>query len=189
MDRPRNKDWRARRHGGASPSVEEAREPCGCASSTLPKLADRCADDHEILAISLSRFIFVGYASGRSQAWDAGLDVADAVLGEEGGANFFGRVLQLARAVRAERMGNFVFRPGGCCAISEDEQELLTAIHAARGGPCPQLDRALLALARHLDAPRTLAALLSLGAALGRPGQQRGPAGLTESGATGGALH
>jgi hypothetical protein len=173
--RLRREAVKARRHGLAEPE-EKARtqdpqrshpDACGCACSGLPCLQDHAADWHEALAISLIRFVFAGYCSGKVEAWDHGFDAASRVLGHDGGAIFFSRVLTLGRAVKAERHGDFNFMPGHCSRISDDEIELLAALQAARHrDPC-LLDQALFVLARHMEAEQLRGALRAMASLIG----------------------
>jgi hypothetical protein len=122
---------------------------------------------HEALAISLIRFVFAGYCSGKVDAWDRGFEAASNVLGHDGGAIFFSRVLTLGRAVKAERHGNFNFMPDHCCRVSEDEIELLGALQAARRHDPRLFDQALLILSRQMDAERLRTALRGLAGLIG----------------------
>jgi hypothetical protein len=163
----RREGVKARRHGSAEPEAkppssdqpQSAAESCSCAHSGLPSLQDLAGDWHEALAISLIRFVFAGYCSGKVDAWDQGFEAAAGALGHDGGSMFFSRVLSLGRAVKAERHGNFNFMPGHCSRISEDEMELLAALQAARHHDPRPLDQALFVLARHVEAERLHAAL------------------------------
>jgi hypothetical protein len=171
----RREDVKGRRQGSAVPEAQyqsrqqepAAENACGCAHSGLPLLQDLAPDVHEALAISLIRFVFAGYCSGKVDAWDQGFEAASSVLGHDGGAAFFSRVLTLGRAVKAERHGNFNFMPGHCSRTSEDEIELLAALQAARRHDPRLLDQALLVLSRQVDAGRLRAALCGLAGVIG----------------------
>jgi hypothetical protein len=171
----RRDDRNARRHGSAEPggpeTEKESRQPadagCNCAASGLPLLQDFASDPHEALAVSLIRFVFAGYCSGKVDAWDQGFEAAANVLGHEGGSIFFSRVLMLGRAVRAERLGTFNFMPGHCSRVSEDEIELLGLIQAGRSADPRLLDQALLVFARQLESERLRASVLGLAGLLG----------------------
>jgi hypothetical protein len=130
--------------------------------SDLPRLGEMAEDDHEALVISLARFVFAGYCSGRLEAWDHGFEAADHVLGERDGVVFFAGVLALGRAIKAERCDGFHFLPPSCCHIAEDEIELLAALQAARRRDESLLRSALVALARQPAAPRIQRALRGL---------------------------
>lgn len=167
---------RLRRHGGAEPRAGKADQvdttdvsqpACGCAASGLPKLKDLARDPHEALAMSLLRFVFAGYCSGRMDAWDKGFDAAEEVLGHEAGALFFSRVLTLGRALKTERIGNFNFMQGHCSRISEDELELLAAIQAARSADPRRVEQTLFVLSRRCKADRLASALRGLAIILG----------------------
>jgi hypothetical protein len=171
----RRDGMKARRHGSAEPEAQPpSRDPkrpdadaCGCANSGLPGLLELAPNWHEALTISLIRFVFAGYCSGRVDAWDQGYEAAAGVLGHDGGAIFFSRVLTLGRAVKAERHGNFNFMPGHCSRISEDEIELLAALQAAGREDGRQFDQALSILARQVDAERLHAALRGMASLIG----------------------
>jgi hypothetical protein len=144
--------------------VSTGDQACGCAS--LPLLGDCANDAHDALVISLIRFVFVGYCTGRVDAWDHGCEAAIGALGLDAGTTFFGHVLALGRAVRAERAGNFNFLPATCPHVSEDEMELLAAMQAARSPDRRRLDQALFVLARKLDQARLTTALTNLASLL-----------------------
>jgi hypothetical protein len=178
---------RARRHGGAAPDAALPRlkddQPaarqehgCGCTLSGLPALRELAPDVHEALAISLIRFVFAGYFSGRLDAWDHGFEAAEHVLGSEAGTLFFCKVLALGRAVKAERLGDFNFLPSHCDRIAEDEAVLLAALQSARGGEGASLEEAMLNLSRQIEAPRLRKALSGLTCLIGQVGQATAPA-------------
>ena len=159
-----------RSHGGAEPkppepSTVDARESeaCGCAGEGLPLLCEMAADEIEMLAVTLLRFVFAGFFCGKVDCWNAGMDVAAQVLGEDDGALFYSRVLMFGRAVQRERQGNFNFLPGHCSRIAEDEIEALELLKAVRGGKPGPVEVALLTLARSIETPRLAAAAWSFG--------------------------
>jgi hypothetical protein len=192
---------KTRRHGGAEPEAagsaadavpaDHAPAACGCAGAGLPLLKEHAADANEVLAICLLRFVFAGYCSGKIECWDRAYGVAAEVLGHDGGAIFMGRVLPLARAVKAEKPGSFAFLPGDCCRISEDESELLGLIQSARAGHRCQVEQAMLMFAGGGEAERLSSALKALGALLGMmAGPGTAAAGVAETGRPRGArLH
>jgi hypothetical protein len=164
-----------RSHGGAVPGQPErasvdapdadAREStaCACAGEGLPLLSEMAGDKMEILALTLLRFVFAGFCCGKVACWNAGMDVAANVLGDDDGALLYSRVLMLGRAIQRERHGNFNFLPGNCCRITEDEIEVLALLKAARNGKPAPIEVALLTLARNGETPRLSAAASSLG--------------------------
>jgi hypothetical protein len=166
---------KARRNGSAEPQAQHpshstsstASEDCGCTHSSLPLLQELAADAQEALTISLIRFVFAGYCSGRVDAWDHGFEAAASVLGHEGGAVFFARVLTLGRAVKAERQGDFKFLPGHCNRVSEDEMELLGALQAARSGDPHLFEQGMIVLSRQLHTERLLAAMTAMANLIG----------------------
>jgi hypothetical protein len=133
----------------------------------LPSLRALAADWHEALVISQIRFVFAGYSSGKVAAWDQGFEAAAGVLGHDGGAIFFSRVLALGRAVKAERHGSFNFMPSHCSRISEDEMELLLALQTARRPDPRPFDQALFVLARNFEAEQLQGALRGMANLIG----------------------
>jgi hypothetical protein len=162
--------WMGARRGAATPNLDpddspvNANEPAQSSWPTpaFPTLGEMTFDDHEALAVSLSRFVFAGYGSGHVAAWDQGFEAALSVLGERRGLAFFTGVLALGRAVKAERVGTFHFLPIGCCRICEDEIELLAALQAARRRDGGLLTSALFILSRQRQAQRIHAAICHL---------------------------
>ena len=157
-------------HGKAEPRMLEKShatvlesEVCSCAGYGLPLLCEIAADEIEMLAVTLLRFIFAGFCCGKVDCWNAGVDVAINVLGENDGALFYSRVLMMGRAVQRERQGNFNFLPGNCSRIAEDEIEVLALLKAVRDGKPGPIEVALLTLARSIETPRLSSAAWSLG--------------------------
>lgn len=101
---------------------------------SLPKVIDVCADDAEILALCVSRFIAAGYMTGDVACWDAAYDGAERKLGPIQGRRFVAIVTGLMRAIRIERQRDWSFMPATCCRVTPHEGELMAAIAVARTG-------------------------------------------------------
>jgi len=97
---------------------------------TLPRLAQSCGSDGEILAITVMRLLAAGYMTGDAEAWDAAHDGAERLLGAREGARFVADLTCLMRAIRRERPAPLLFLPAACCRISGDERALLAMICA-----------------------------------------------------------
>lgn len=173
---------RRRATGTATPRMAEAvdphsvPEPCDCGGAGLPLLADICPDTQDATGVMLLRFVFAAYCHDKTQCIDAGMNVAAELFGEEAAANVIARMMGLVRALRAERQGNFLFLPGHCARISEDEMELAEALKAARGADKPALDLAVSLLARRSSAPRIMRSLWGLAVTLDCLNDQMNPA-------------
>lgn len=99
----------------------------------MPQLGDVCADDVEILAVAVVRYIASGAMTSDAACWDAAFDHADAQRGHHEGAAFVGAMASLMRAIRIERSFTRRFLPATCCRLTDDEIDLVTLISAARG--------------------------------------------------------
>jgi hypothetical protein len=119
----------------------------------------------------LMRFVFVGFCTGRVDAWDSGCEAAVSSLGHDAGSTFFGQILAIGRAVRIERIGTFNFLPATCAHISENEVTLLAALQAARSPDRLHLDRALFDLANQLEQTRLISSLTGLAGMLNKLGK------------------
>jgi hypothetical protein len=99
----------------------------------MPQLRDVCADDAEILAVAVVRYIASGAMTSDAACWDAAFDHADTHLGHHEGAAFVGAMASLMRAIRIERSITWRFLPANCCRLTDDEIDLVALISAARG--------------------------------------------------------
>lgn len=99
----------------------------------MPQLKDVCADEAEILAVAVVRYIASGAMTSDAACWDAAFDHADAHLGHHEGAAFVGAMASLMRAIRIERSVTWRFLPANCCRLTEDEVDLVALVSAARG--------------------------------------------------------
>lgn len=121
----------AARHGSASPQLET--EPmCKQNCATLPKLREVCADEGEIFALAISRFVAAGYMTGDVACWDAAHDRAEQKLGLIEGPRLVASLAAVMRALRSERSEPWHFMPASCCRVTGDETELLGLIALAR---------------------------------------------------------
>lgn len=133
----------------------------------MPKLADVCADDAEVLALSCVRLIAAGYATGDVACWDLAHTGVERVLGAEGAGPLVAGLTTLVRALRSERRAEWRFLPATCCRVTQDEEHLVRLMAAARaddpkaaaraavdltGNPAsPQLEMAMRITARALE--------------------------------------
>lgn len=77
----------------------------------LPHVREVCADEGEILALSVARFIAAGFMTADVACWDAAFDAAERLLGPDEGARFVAAVTGVMRAIRAERSADWSFMP------------------------------------------------------------------------------
>ncbi len=160
------RDLTMRRSGAAEPQGPEAeiddtqqQEGCGCAGAGLPLLAEICETADDILAMCVLRFVLAGYCHNRAQCFDAAVDAAAAVHGEQYGLTLMTRAMAVVRALRSERNGDFRYLPANCCRISEDEQELVAAMIAVRSENPLTMADAITSLGRSEHAPRIMQAV------------------------------
>jgi hypothetical protein len=139
-------------------------EGCGCAGAGLPLLAEACETENDILAICVLRFVLAGYCHDRMRCFDAAIDTAACIHGEEFSLALMSRAVAVVRALRAERNGNFRYLPANCSRISEDEQQLVEAMHAVRGNDQLLTAGAITILSRSSHAPRIMQAVFAFAA-------------------------
>lgn len=132
----------------------------------LLPLAAVCADDAEVLAVSVARFIAAGYMTGDAACWDAAHQGAERPLGPVEGPRFVGVIAGLMRAIRAERNADWRFLPATCCRVTADERGLVALIALGRRGPSDALRHAAAELAGTTDAPRLTATASAVAALL-----------------------
>jgi hypothetical protein len=159
---------------GATPSPDSARPvdahaTCACHGEGLPLLASAAADEREVLAICLVRFIMAGHASGKLACWEGGFATSLEVLGPVEGPAVLARALALVHAIRHERRRDFRFMPAHCVRISEDEQDLLAVLQAAREGDPLVIEAFAAMLAGQPEVPRLQLASRLLAAQLYPP--------------------
>lgn len=132
----------------------------------LLPLASVCADDAEVLAISVARFIAAGYMTGDAACWDAAHHGAERLLGPLEGPRFVGSIAGLMRAIRVERAADWRFLPATCCRVTNDERGLVALIALGRRGPPDAVRHAAAKLAGTTDAPRVTAMASAVAALL-----------------------
>ncbi len=138
---------------------EQEQDSCGCDGAGLPLLTDVCETEDDVLAICILRFVLAGYCHDRAQCFDAAVDAAAAVRGEQYGLTLMTRAMGVVRALKAERNGNFCYLPANCCRISEDEQELVAAMIAMRSEDPVTMADAVTCLGCGEHAPRIMQAV------------------------------
>jgi ubiquinone biosynthesis protein UbiJ len=138
----------------------------GC--SVMPSLADICADEGEMLAVSVSRFIAAAHMTSDAACWDAAYNCAETILGADEGPLFVARIAGLMRALRAERSAAWHFLPAPCCRLTGDEQALVDLLALARGRHSSEVDRVAARIAGVEAAPRLVAAARAAAVAIER---------------------
>ena len=71
--------------------------------NAMPRVADVCGDDADVLALSVVRFVAAGYMTRDVACWDAAFDGAERLLGPDEGGRFVACAVGIVRALRAER--------------------------------------------------------------------------------------
>ena len=120
-----------------------------------PRVMDICSDAAEVLALSIIRFLATGYATGDVACWDAAFVGAEQGLGAEAGGRLVASLVSLVRALRAERIGGWMFMPATCCRATDDETAIMHLIGIARAGDTLAARKAAADLARRSTAPVT----------------------------------
>ncbi|AWN44633.1 hypothetical protein [Methylobacterium durans] len=125
----------------------------------MPKVAEICADDADVLALSVARFVASGYMTSDVACWDAAFDGAERLLGAAEGGRLVSGIVGILRALRAEREGDWSFMPATCCRVTENECALVALIRRGRCRHWEALRRDAAALTGRADAPRLAAAI------------------------------
>jgi hypothetical protein len=125
----------------------------------MPSVAEVCADDAAVLALSVARFVAAGYMTNDVACWDAAYDAVERVLGPEEGAPLVSRLTAVMRAIRAERQADWRFMPASCCRVTDDERGLVELLQGAREGRWSEVATRAAALAGTQSAPRLSAAV------------------------------
>src|SRR5215217_5041437 len=99
----------------------------------LPTVAEACANEAQVLALSVTRFIAAGYMTQDVACWDAGCQRAGEVLGPVNAPRLVAAMIGVMRALRAERKQPWQFMPATCCRVTRDEISLLRALCDAQG--------------------------------------------------------
>jgi hypothetical protein len=98
----------------------------------ISRIADICADDAVVLALSILRFVAAGYMTSDVACWDAAYDAAERILGPVEGPQLVAAMTGIMRAIRQERGGDWAFMPATCCRATDDEYQLIVLIGCAR---------------------------------------------------------
>lgn len=134
----------------------------------LPLVTDICADEAEVLALSVARFVAAGYMTADTACWDAAYDAAERALGPAEGLPFVAAVTGVMRAIRAERAADWSFMPATCCRVTPDERALVTLVALARRQRLSDVRTQAARLAGIGQAPRLAAAAVRAAEALER---------------------
>lgn len=122
--------------------------------ATMPRVADTCRDEAEILALSVARFVAAGYMTSDVACWEAAFDGAERLLGASEGGRFVAGVVGIIRALRAERDGDWSFMPASCCRLTGQECALVALIGCGRRRDWDDVARAAAEIAERDAAPR-----------------------------------
>jgi hypothetical protein len=125
----------------------------------MPNVVEVCADEAQMLALSITRFLAAGYMTQDVACWDAGCQCAEEVLGPGTAPCLVATMIGLMRALRAERKHPWQFMPATCCRVTRDEISLLSALDHAQGPDQGGLAAATRVLTGLDEAPRLTAAL------------------------------
>ena len=99
----------------------------------LPTVAEACAHEAQVLALSITRFIAAGYMTQDVACWDAACQCAEEVLGPAHPSRLVAALIGVMRALRTERTQPWQFMPATCCRVTRDEISLLRALGQAQG--------------------------------------------------------
>ena len=99
----------------------------------LPTVAEVCAHEAQVLALSITRFIAAGYMTQDVACWDAACQCAEEVLGPAHAPRLVAALIGVMRALRTERKQPWQFMTATCCRVTRDEIDLLRALSHARG--------------------------------------------------------
>jgi hypothetical protein len=146
------------RHGGARPNLER-QSMCRKDHDKLPRLTEICADDAEVLALSVLRFVAAGYMTSDVACWDAAYDGAERLLGVMEGPPLVAAMTRVMRAIRSERQRDWHFMPATCCRVTEDEHQLIALLASARRRHQAEVMARAARLTGLSDAPRLTAAV------------------------------
>jgi hypothetical protein len=125
------------------------------------RTVDICADEAEVLALALLRFVAAGYLTSDVACWEAARDKAEQALGPVVGSQAVAAMTAVLRAVRRERQGDWRFMPATCCRATGDECGLIDLIGLARGGGVSELQRKAAEFAGSGEAPHLCASLMA----------------------------
>ncbi|MDR7036948.1 hypothetical protein J2X36_001690 [Methylobacterium sp. BE186] len=159
-------------------------------ASSIPSVTDRmlkvsevCADDADVLALSVARFVASGYMTSDVACWDAAFDGAERLLGAAEGGRLVSGMVGVLRALRAERSGDWQFMPATCCRVTANECALVALIRRGRCRHWEAVRREAAELAGRPEAPRLAEAVrdaaetINAAAARLQPAEARRPRG------------
>jgi len=127
----------------------------------LTPLANICADESEVLALALLRFVAAGYLTSDVACWEAAHDKAEHALGPVVGPQAVAAMTAVLRAMRRERRGEWRFMPATCCRATGDECGLIELVGLARSGAVVDMQRKAAEFAGADEAPDLCASLLA----------------------------
>jgi hypothetical protein len=134
----------------------------------LPHVTEVCANESEVLGLSIIRFVAAGAMTGDAACWDAAHDCAESVLGWREGSALVAAMACLVRALRRQRTTAFTCLPAPCCRVAPDECELLDLLSLARREDCADLPVAAARLSGAADGALLAEAARAAGEALDR---------------------
>jgi hypothetical protein len=131
---------------------------CHRQSSTLKLLADLDVDGGDRLTLMVMRLLCDALAKQSLYPWEQAHAAAESVLGLRDGPTLVARMTALLRAIRAERQTPFSYMSALCptCSqrLSEEEENVLLVLRAARLGRPEEVASRAAALAGAVEAPR-----------------------------------
>src|SRR5215217_1951218 len=77
----------------------------------LPRIRDVCADESEVLALAIARFVGAGYMTADVACWNAAYDAAERLVGPTEGSRLVAAVTGVMRAIRASARPTGAFCP------------------------------------------------------------------------------
>ena len=100
----------------------------------MASVATACADEAEVVALSIIRMIAAGYATGDVACWDEAYAGAEDILPPEAAGALVASLTVLIRSLRAERSTAWSFLPATCCRVTRHEEDILRLLTAGRRG-------------------------------------------------------
>jgi hypothetical protein len=125
----------------------------------LPTVAEAYANEAQVLALAITRFIAAGCMTQNVACWDAGCQCAEEALGPAHAPRLVAAMIGVMRALRTERKQPWQFMTATCCRVTRDEIDLLRALSHARGSDRSTLMAATQSLTGGGASPQLIAAL------------------------------
>ena len=141
----------------------------------MQRVVDVCGDEADILALSVARFVAAGYMTSDVACWNAAFDGAEQLLGPAEGCRFVACVVAIVRALRAEREGDWSFKPASCCRVTGHECALVALIGRGRRRLWANLEEAAAEITGREAAPRLVAAVRAAVATLDAAAERLAP--------------